>query len=411
LAANSADATTRITESVDKAWDVLKESRDQNVVGRFAEKYPSWRKGRLPAGSDLALRPVSSTEWMMCTASDADVFRCFAGESPSCVAAIDKFPDFVQLRFQLCRTAGLPNGCMQDAVEDARQRGYLVSAYTRSDKEKTRNLEYRKTVASVRQNVSNIASNAASSCVSNAALAPPLPAGTGKWDVRLNSFRPAGAVPTGGRPKSVPPVAVAPKLASIPAVAGSVASGAASSVTSKPVRKPARKPVSDKTASTGVGRTGSHAAGNAAGRHASDAAGRAASNAASHAAGRAASSSASSAAGRAASSAASHATSRIPSDIRLKRDITEVARTDGGLRLYRYRYIGDHTFYVGVMAQDVAEQVPAAVTQADDGFLQVDYGLLGLKFLTYRNWMKLHPISATAAGRIEPNGSVQSAAR
>jgi hypothetical protein len=72
-----------------------------------------------------------------------------------------------------------------------------------------------------------------------------------------------------------------------------------------------------------------------------------------------------------------------------------VARTDSGLRLYRYRYIGDATFYVGVMAQDVAAKVPAAVSQTDDGYLEVDYGLLGLEFLTYRDWVKLIPISAS----------------
>ena len=71
-----------------------------------------------------------------------------------------------------------------------------------------------------------------------------------------------------------------------------------------------------------------------------------------------------------------------------------LSRTDNGLRLYRYRYIGDATFYVGVMAQDVIEKVPAAVSRADNGYLEVDYGLLGFQFLTYRDWVKLNPFSA-----------------
>ena len=59
----------------------------------------------------------------------------------------------------------------------------------------------------------------------------------------------------------------------------------------------------------------------------------------------------------------------IPSDMRLKQDITALGQTHDGLRLYRYRYIGDDTFYVGVMAQEVTARVPAAVSLADDGFL------------------------------------------
>ena len=68
--------------------------------------------------------------------------------------------------------------------------------------------------------------------------------------------------------------------------------------------------------------------------------------------------------------------------------------TSGGLGLYRYRYAGDDTFYVGVMAQEVAQQVPAAVAPADSGYLEVDYGLLGLEFLTYRDWTRRHPAGA-----------------
>jgi uncharacterized caspase-like protein len=478
LASSSQEAAAQNPESIEKAWDVLKESRDQNVVGRFSEKYPSARHGRLPAGSDLALRPVSSTEWMLRTADDDEVNRCFAGASASCVTAIDKYPDFVQLRFQLCRTtrqdqgddqsAG-SNGCMQDAVEDARQRGYLVSAYTRSEKEKLRNLEYRKTVAAVQQNVGNVvsnvisnvvsnvvsnsvsnaasaaASNAASSAAASAALraapapsfgggiavaarpgpavalpggaapraASPILAGTGRWDLRLGSIRAGGAAAPGAR-TAPPGLGVASRSPANPAaasnaassVAGRAASGAAGRAASGVAGRAAGNAASSAAsrassavASRAAGAAASHAAGraasvaasNAAGRAASNAAGRAASNAASNAASRAASHAAS----KAASNAAANAASRIPSDVRLKRDITLLAHTDSGLRLYRYRYIGDDTFYVGVMAQEVADILPTAVSKADNGYLEVDYGLLGLEFRTYRDWRKLRPVGAS----------------
>jgi hypothetical protein len=98
------DKPDESSEAIEKAWDVLKTSRDGDVVGRFAEKFPSERHYRLPPGSAFSLRPVNSTEWMLKTAGDDEVNACFAGESAACVKAIEKYPDYVQLRFQLCRT-------------------------------------------------------------------------------------------------------------------------------------------------------------------------------------------------------------------------------------------------------------------------------------------------------------------
>ena len=40
------------------------------------------------------------------------------------------------------------------------------------------------------------------------------------------------------------------------------------------------------------------------------------------------------------------------------------------------------------MAQEVARQMPAAVMRGADGYLQVDYGLLGLDFLTFAEWSR-----------------------
>ncbi|MCK1391005.1 caspase family protein [Bradyrhizobium sp. 1] len=320
----SADTTTSNSGSVEKAWDVLKESHDQSVVGRFADRYPSMRRNRLPPGSDLTLRPVNSTELMLSTAQDGDVNSCFDGDAGACARSIKKYPDYVQLQFQLCRSKGNPKGCMLNAVTEARKRGLLVSAYTRSEQEKVRNREYRRVVARVNQNVGNVVSGVVSNVVGNVV---------------------SNAVST--------------------AVSNAAATAASS------------------------------AASRAASQAASSAASRAASSAASNAASRSASSAASSAASRAASAAASNAVSRIPipSDVRLKEDITALGRTGSGLRLYRYRYKGDATYYVGVMAQDVAQRLPAAVSPAPDGYLQVDYGRLGLEFLTYHDWIARHSAS------------------
>lgn len=331
LASASPEATTKDPDSVEKAWDVLKDSRDKNVVGSFAQKYPSQRNNRIPGNSDVGLRRVNPTELMLRTAQDNEVNLCFSGDATSCVAASGKYPDLIQLRFQLCRLKGHPKGCMQDAVNDARKRGLLVSAYTKSEKEKARNREYRQTVARVQQNVSNVVSNVVSTTVSNV----------------VNQ-------------------AVSNAVSQAASNAASAAAGNAAS------------------------RAAAAAASNAAGRAASTAASNAAGRAASSAASNAASKAASSAASRAASSAASNAASRIPSDIRLKQDVHQLGVTERGLRLYRYRYIGDDTIYVGVMAQEVAQRVPAAVSRGDDGYLQVDYRLLGLDFLTWRDWTLRH---------------------
>lgn len=311
LASASLDATTKNPDSIDKAWDVLRESRDKNLVGKFAEKFPSQRNQRLPAGSDLALRRVNLTDWMMRTAQDEDVNSCFSGNAASCTKAASRYPEYAQLQFQLCRTSGQPAGCMQKAVRDARRKGYLISAYTRSDIEKARNREYRKTIERVNQRVGAIVSNNVSNAVSNAV--------------------------------------------------NNAVNSAVSAATSR-----------------------------AASQAASAASSRAASTAAARAARSAASSAASDAAARAAANAASNI--RVPSDARLKSDIVPLARTRNGFQLYRYRYIGDDTLYVGVMAQDIARQMPAAVSVASDGYLRVNYGLLGISFLTYSDWMRSQTI-------------------
>ncbi|MGC1711792.1 MAG: DUF3300 domain-containing protein [Methyloceanibacter sp.] len=76
------------------------------------------------------------------------------------------------------------------------------------------------------------------------------------------------------------------------------------------------------------------------------------------------------------------------SDINLKQDIVPLAQLDSGLELYRFRYRdGDPTIYVGVMAQDVQKLEPSAVWRARDGYLRVDYDLIGVKFMTWKEWV------------------------
>jgi hypothetical protein len=73
--------------------------------------------------------------------------------------------------------------------------------------------------------------------------------------------------------------------------------------------------------------------------------------------------------------------------MRLKEDIVPLARLANGLELYRFRYKGgDHTVYVGVMAQEVKKIDPSAVSRDRDGYLMVDYDRLGLKFMTWDEW-------------------------
>lgn len=70
----------------------------------------------------------------------------------------------------------------------------------------------------------------------------------------------------------------------------------------------------------------------------------------------------------------------VPSDIRLKEDITSVGSSAEGFPLYTFRYRGQQGLYQGVMAQDVMKTRPDAVIVDEDGFYMVDYGKLGIEF-------------------------------
>lgn len=74
------------------------------------------------------------------------------------------------------------------------------------------------------------------------------------------------------------------------------------------------------------------------------------------------------------------------SDTPPKRDIEPIGQLENGLGLYRYRYLWDDTVYGGVMAQEVAENVPGAVLLRGDGYLRVNYQQLGLQVRTLPEW-------------------------
>jgi hypothetical protein len=65
----------------------------------------------------------------------------------------------------------------------------------------------------------------------------------------------------------------------------------------------------------------------------------------------------------------------MASDRRLKTDIKKVGKTDSGLSVYTYKYKGNDKTHMGVMAQEVEEVFPEAVTEVD-GYKAVYYDLI-----------------------------------
>jgi hypothetical protein len=68
----------------------------------------------------------------------------------------------------------------------------------------------------------------------------------------------------------------------------------------------------------------------------------------------------------------------VTSDVRLKQDIARVGTHPMGFGIYRFKYLWSDTAYVGVLAQDVLEKAPHAVSTGPGNFLAVDYGALGM---------------------------------
>jgi hypothetical protein len=66
-----------------------------------------------------------------------------------------------------------------------------------------------------------------------------------------------------------------------------------------------------------------------------------------------------------------------PSDIRLKHEVQWVGTTVFGLPLYHFKYVGRPETYEGVMAHDVMQVMPSAVSLGTDGYYRVNYRALG----------------------------------
>ena len=70
------------------------------------------------------------------------------------------------------------------------------------------------------------------------------------------------------------------------------------------------------------------------------------------------------------------------SDRRAKEDIVKVGQHPLGLGIYLFRYKAPFSRlygtgrHIGVMADEVAEKYPDAVSRHEDGYLRVDYGRL-----------------------------------
>ena len=62
----------------------------------------------------------------------------------------------------------------------------------------------------------------------------------------------------------------------------------------------------------------------------------------------------------------------LSSDVRLKEDITPVGKLDNGLTVYRYKFIGQNHYQIGLLAQDVEKVMPEAVGEIA-GYKAVNY--------------------------------------
>jgi hypothetical protein len=67
------------------------------------------------------------------------------------------------------------------------------------------------------------------------------------------------------------------------------------------------------------------------------------------------------------------------SDIRMKENVSKIGETGAGLGVYSFEYkpefkdVAGHGSFIGVMAQEVEQVIPEAVSVADNGYMMVDY--------------------------------------
>ena len=69
----------------------------------------------------------------------------------------------------------------------------------------------------------------------------------------------------------------------------------------------------------------------------------------------------------------------MASDIKLKENIIKVDNSPSGINIYEWNYIGKSQRYRGVLAQELLESHPEAVTMCPNGFLGVYYGKIDVK--------------------------------
>ncbi len=72
-----------------------------------------------------------------------------------------------------------------------------------------------------------------------------------------------------------------------------------------------------------------------------------------------------------------------PSDARLKTGLVRIGSHPAGFGIYRFRYLGSEAEYVGVIAQEVLQSIPSAVSASPAGILSVDYGALGMEMTRF----------------------------
>lgn len=83
-----------------------------------------------------------------------------------------------------------------------------------------------------------------------------------------------------------------------------------------------------------------------------------------------------------------------PSDRRLKKNIKHLI-TQNGIKLYQFQYIWSDEIYVGVMAQDLVNSHPEALTIDNFGYYRVSYAVLGLKMMSLEEWLSTGHQQAT----------------
>ena len=67
--------------------------------------------------------------------------------------------------------------------------------------------------------------------------------------------------------------------------------------------------------------------------------------------------------------------SKLFSDARIKENLRPVGQLFNGLTVYAFNFPGEAVTRIGLVAQEVQQQIPQAVSQTEEGLLMVDYDL------------------------------------